>query len=361
MCYSSGVCRCRGGDGRFLGRLFTRFMDTIKTMTSDQSHRSSLLQGYLVIHWCGRLSGAEAAQNPPLSASASSSDPPQTGDEDIFTHVSLQYLKPWRPTLAQIVPVRDVGARFWDIDREDRPIEYIQFKVAANAQILSMWTLWRFLSTLRLNLSRKIEAWRLSERQTPTAVAGHAFACRIADQPPITLWAGPEKANHRGRHQEVHVLLEDDNLEIFQDNDATGPLSHAWQELAAAAEANNEDLLQEEDSFDIDVGMGDIQDDGIQYQEPQEVVVDSGAAPSGVPADMDAPLAELAPLRVLKNLGQWGCFRFSLKQPKARSHGGYEVTCPWHRLSPKTLCKKFVALEGGDEASMRKTLTQTRY
>ena len=54
---------------------------------------------------------------------------------------------------------------------------------------------------------------------------------------------------------------------------------------------------------------------------------------------------------------RWGVFRITPKQPgKGRPHGGYEASCPFHKKSASTGCKKYLQLRDGSAAEKAKAL-----
>ena len=55
---------------------------------------------------------------------------------------------------------------------------------------------------------------------------------------------------------------------------------------------------------------------------------------------------------------QWGPFRFTFSSPEKRPRfGQYQATCPYHRLNPRTGCKKALALRDSTEAEKKNVRT----
>ena len=59
--------------------------------------------------------------------------------------------------------------------------------------------------------------------------------------------------------------------------------------------------------------------------------------------------------------GAYGVFRIRVKQPGmggAGKYGGYEGVCPFHKLSAKSGCKRFVTVKGDGKSFKKDALRQ---
>lgn len=84
-----------------------------------------------------------------------------------------------------------------------------------------------------------------------------------------------------------------------------------------------------------------------------EAGVDNPAEPGPAPQAGSEP-DELD--EVLRST-RWGCFRLTPKRPGPNSrHGGYEAVCPFHALSNRTLCKRFVSMQGPGREQQARSL-----
>ena len=97
-CFNANFCACKNNveKGRFLTKIYKRVTQYMKSWMakSEASLGPSLLSGMLVLEWCGHSSSSSSAGS---SSAGAAGQAPQC----FFTHVALQYQKPWANTLVK--------------------------------------------------------------------------------------------------------------------------------------------------------------------------------------------------------------------------------------------------------------------
>ena len=328
-CYQCGVCHCKAGSP-LLNRFFGRVHDFFRGLSEDQQTHKKLLDGFIVLHWHGRVDEASTAPSQPSSSTSAS--PSSQASLRRWTHMPLQYISPWRPTFLELTPTPpDQHSQRSEGSIPDSSYEYVQFGVKTtreNAWPL-LWNAWALVADLGVEMRWTLEAWELSTRSSPCVLHGHIVAKRL-NHPARTVWEG-ELTEQQARRRPQPATYD-----AFEDN-RPHPYSAAEEEEAVLLGAFQEFDEPVDTDSDVELHMSPPSPERAQN-------CDAGAMPPPQlqEAEPDAPQRpeELAPLHLLEHPGSWGAFGFSLKKPHGNYKVAYEITCPYHRLSGSALCKK---------------------
>ena len=194
-CLANSFCQCKGR-GLQIKVLFQRFQACLRKLGEDGALQAKLLEGRVVLVWVsgGKNSANEGEQDP------SSREP--VSEDDVFytlTHLSLLYLRPWRPTLTAVQAA------------DNETIKCISRAFGRNSVLspanLSMWfrlkvessldgmvdviSIWEHLNQFDLELGLAVSFLELSERQTPTNDLT-VFSAKIIPIECKVLWRGLE-------------------------------------------------------------------------------------------------------------------------------------------------------------------------
>ena len=108
-CEACHRCVCRG-DGRILQAMALRCLRWMRLKFADGVERKKLIDGNIVVRFSGRTPARERVAEP--SRSAAAPDPaPQDDVEDVYAHVSLMYLRPFRPTWSLLSRVANTALK----------------------------------------------------------------------------------------------------------------------------------------------------------------------------------------------------------------------------------------------------------
>ena len=343
LCWAARCCHCknRGDKGKFLKRVYRNVQAAIKARCPDKEAEQNLKSGMFVLQWSG--------------LPAQDADPEDQEAYHVFTHVCETSLSPWRLTLATLV-----------VDDMDRDKVIVTPGIAAANQVLKMnvehnesgsvpiFSLWEFLEMFEfetLDLKMMLSVWTLSMRPRPVAsVTSSLYVVPLAVVP-SEVWSGivSERKPRRRRTKPLAEIWADDEEEAAKrpclegDSENEDAEAEDWGDMQESDEDQGEDILSE--------ALKSIAVAASSAEEPQSSEVVHNGAVICLPslADLERP-------------PQWGCFRFSRKQARSNlPFGGYEVTCPYHRLNHTTKCKKFIRLFSREEAELRRALNVARY
>ena len=348
LCWKAGVCRC-SGSGRWLNHFFLALKGYLNNLCADGKFLEQLTQGWIVLLWCGSKIGEANAS---ASGSASSSNMPLADNMLIWTHIALHYKQPWRPTFVEMVmpESQSMSAGPAKQDLGTGPIR-LRVKTTAGAQA-KLWSVWSFLESLNQELEWTLEAWQLSSRLCPFKLDGSVVVFRV-QEPSTVVWQGPTQRQRAPPEPAAHDILFD------------GPVAETQREQ----EEEEEEMSGTLQEVFLNVLQQDY-DPLVEDRRDEEVGVAIAEPASPAHAEMEATryagdaenaLENVAPLHVLEHPGNWKVFKCSLKRPQGTFRGAYEITCPFHKLSERTMCKKLVTLPSNDIQGMRTALAQARF
>ena len=343
LCWKAGVCRCKGS-GRWLNQFYIALREYVRGLCADVTFKQDLTQGWVVLLWSGC---PETSGNALAASSSSSSSMPAATATQIWTHVALQYLQPWKPTLVEMRVISPDGdARSQNMsDLGDGPLQLCVRTTATGEP--RMWSVWQFLETLNQELQWKVEAWRLSARLCPSHFNGSVTVFRVPEVARV-IWLGPSQRQNPAPGVPVHDVLSEDPVQVAreeEDEAVSGIIRQAFNSLLFPA-------AEEAQHGDTTIGIAEAIPDDVPGSNLETMA-------AGV-----AVAAEAVRVEAVVNLespGTWGVFKCSLKKPRGTFRGAYEITCPYHRLSEKTLCKKLVTLPSNDAEGKRTALAQARF
>ena len=96
-CFKQGYCSCRGV-GRLLLRMSKRLERYLKQKSINESFLHSLIEGHIILEWLGDREAVKSAKRRKVNKGPAESSEVVTR----YTHVSLYYQRPWRPTLVRL-------------------------------------------------------------------------------------------------------------------------------------------------------------------------------------------------------------------------------------------------------------------
>ena len=197
VCLQRGVCCCRG-IGRVLPRIKARLQEFIKQLCVNEAFAKSLHDGLVLLEWTGEVIAAPKKRRVSKAPDQGSAEPPQK----LYTHIALQYERPWRPTFVLInrLPDQDAGD------------QYKAFTCRSDAfGALEMSTLWEWLSRLPLTKQWDVAIWHMSTRSVPCTLRNR-FHASLHREEKVTVWWGLEnEKNYRQRG--AHQMLDDGPLQ----------------------------------------------------------------------------------------------------------------------------------------------------
>ena len=212
-CWANHFCQCVGR-GKQIKTLFQRFRAFLTKLGEDEAVQNKLLEGKVVFVWVSSVKDGGAMhrdQNPSG----------ETLDKDevfyAFTHLSLLYQRPWRPTLTVVQAA--------DSETNQRISRVFGRNLAITPANLSMWfrlkvepsldgmvdvtSLWEHLDQFDLNLGIDVSLLELSERQAPTQDLT-VFSARLMPIECKELWRGHQLESRvpRGVGADAREILE---------------------------------------------------------------------------------------------------------------------------------------------------------
>ena len=179
------------------------------------------------------------------------------------------------------------------------------------------------------------------------------------------VWS-PEDRRRTKKKIPIHELLE---LDIAEGQGAERATAQSGVAAGDVGESDDDDVLEV-----YDHGQSSASDSNVPNEELgllEEMFVQAAARESSEAAREGdhgteahgAALSTILPAAVLKKPGAWGVFRMSLKQPSTShsKYGGYEITCPYHKKRPRTLCKKYVSLQSPTDSDKQVAICKARH
>ena len=268
-CHASSFCACRNNraKGRFLTTMYNRVCAFLKsfTNTGDSNLEFKLLNAFLILEWCG-----ESMPTSETSASSTENAPSQPPSCK-FTHVGLQYKKPWATTLVQVHMLEDAhldallqvrqAASDQNSNQAVHLDEWIGFAASSNSGAPDVVSLWEWVDRLSLDLRWSLRVWELSERQSLCPVLrGHVCARLLSTSSSLTclIWNPTEKNLRRQPKptRQVHeIFAQLDRMSSGGPQQSTSnlPPSTVCTDEAEAAGSGSDSA---QDDMDSEVGSG---------------------------------------------------------------------------------------------------------
>ena len=388
-CYLARCCHCKNNTekGTSLGTFFGRVRKVMRRLCQDNVLLAALGNGSVVWQWRGLQTS--------FGGVSSSSSGPSVAQEDInlFTHVALQYFSPWLPTLVQVDPedgvstatLAGVTSASSSATGDNIVRMPVQPMVGPDGGMV-VYSLWQWLDRLSLKSPWHIRVWLLSNRQAPFRLRDGRFMIECFGVPEQEVW---DPSNVRPRAVApvplYRVLLQDDDgddeegkghcttsTELEGDQTMRVDGFAAVEDAGALADNDDEDDEEISDADchaedEAETGLADLLCALAENIFPEGEAPDAAATREQEEVPVAAPVAmqeQLLPLQELQHPGAWGICTMSLKRPRSSgggAYGGYEITCPYHRRSQRTLCKKYVAIGGPGAADLQLALRKSRY
>eukprot|EP00971_Amphidinium_carterae_P119423 2365544-Amphidinium_carterae.1 len=183
--------------GKFVpasGRMYKRLRDYLTRLHTDIEVKQLLTNGHMVLHVC-------FTPDPGLGEHEHINDAQHT-----FWHISLYYLRPWRPTFAELqtevevaVPGEAAGA-----EQDAR----IPFWLPLQDDVFRMHNVWELLATMRPESRIRVRLLKLCSEQTPILSRRHIYATPYQAVPMSELFGGQlsEKKSRRCRTSVVDIF-----------------------------------------------------------------------------------------------------------------------------------------------------------
>ena len=202
-CAQDCECHCQHDTAvaRLLHERLRQYL--VGLIAQDASVLPNITNGFVVLHWR-------------LSAPTNGADRESESDtQDLFTHIALYYIKPWRPTLAPLVvlpPHECDRVQRLSAESLEGPLHFRASVTESGAVFLT--TIWQWLKTLNVETKISVQLWELSRRVLPTATLTAVVARKCAI-PALTLWAGPDEEHfvHRPRRAAYDIFDEERDRE----------------------------------------------------------------------------------------------------------------------------------------------------
>ena len=221
VCSRAGMCVCKGR-GPTTQRMFTRMRTQMQMLAQDVAFKEKMLAGLLLCHFKGQpLDSPSSSANPSVTSSAASaasasvveatsqsatSATPTSGGEEVqnlWGHISLQYLRPWNATLCTVLlaPTSETAFRkapLLEAVSNYKPIDqWFQVEVAEVGGHVEFSTLHEWLAQLDGGLRWHVHFWELSQRQRPCHFRVPMVCAKQAPVPPFELWSGKDEVRKK--------------------------------------------------------------------------------------------------------------------------------------------------------------------
>ena len=308
----------------------------------------------------------------------------------VWTHIANILYKPWRVTVVLLELIAPDSVPDEKACERSSHVRTAKLLLTAGDRI-NCKTLFMHFTSMNLDLEWSVQAWKLSGKEIASADLGTLVAHRL-DEPGSTLWKGDavEKTcrPRRPAHETLNEEEQQGHVERARKRRRAESQAYDTAEYVPVNEqaVDSEDNMADDDADDdSDVLIElDYRDKGGAVSESEEHPLASAyaafdeelvwerdpPAEAAVRSDGPAAASDSPPLQqlsaaILERPGNWGPFTFSLKQAKATRggsrFGGYEISCPFHRKSEKTSCKKFVSLRGSSAECKQRALMLARH
>ena len=231
-----------------------------------------------------------------------------------------------------------------------------------------------WVALLDLDMKWECAFLKLSTCEIPCDVVAGKVRAEKLKIPVQTLWQGREREaarTERGKlNTSIHDFLDSEDAVASSGLTTSLPLQSRpefCENVLSDAEAASTDVEMVFDEDDEDATENGLLAHGVEALatssgDTKPAATGEVNAENTVPAAAETSRVEAEPARpamvlegyIHNNPGSWGPFTFSLKKPGSSStYGGYECTCPFHRCSSKTACKKMIRVLGPSDKVTR--------
>ena len=358
-CMAAGVCHCRRaiGQKRHLGLLWQTCRQRLQRRFGRQKN-AALDEGQVVLMWTGHMDGEVYTR---------------------FTHISLQFWRPWRPTTLEMQRVGREGDELIQNVLHDRPITVEQERFVTLACVVDaegvpcFRTIWEFMASLAeeslLEASWRITVLFLSQHQTPfpnSAGLVRVYVEAGEESPLFWLGLGRELEERRLARRPAFLLAEqqdnpeqdvnDDREELlpegeeaegeeavegaWPDGEVEALLEEQQQEALDNAQQSSSSSSSSSSSTTSSSSTSSRSSSASSQTRSSQGRQRSSSPPSSNNNNQDdvAQAAEAVgvPRAARVETFQWGRFRFTYKVPNS-----YFVVCRYHQPTARgTHCTK---------------------
>ena len=268
VCYKAGVCICKGPS-----TFQPEHAEKLENEHAEVLRRAEL--PLKVDVWQGRPlperdhgQGFSAQSGAQSSASSSAGcGGPAPGGEilNMWTHVAVQYLRPWIPVFSSLVLLKSEEERFLKLPLLEPvpdykpPEQWFRLTLVEASGHVHFSTVFEMLRGLDTNLQWHVHVWELSQRARPCRMevsVVHAKPCAV---PPFQIWGGPGDMQKRKRQRKTE--------EWWSWAETVGPCAPSQ---ATKRKAEEEEGLKTED---LERG-GDSDLDVSAYEESTDVEIE---------------------------------------------------------------------------------------
>ena len=217
VCFANHFCQCRGR-GRQIRVVFQRFKEVVAKLCADDVMQAKFMEGRMVLLWASSAQSLDCEESKDDKKTSAGGAPKRDDVCYALTHLSLLYLRPWRPTLTAISATNDETRKSIEqairSDLAQTPENlgrWLKLKVDSNEGMVDVISIWEHLDQFDLEDSLQVSFWELSQRHTPTSDLTVFSACMV----PLsgqTLWQGNQVEGHvlpRGGAADARQILEE--------------------------------------------------------------------------------------------------------------------------------------------------------
>ena len=274
-CHKRGHCCCRG-IGRLHLKMFRRLESFLKQHSLNEEFQKSLCEGWFILEWIGESLEAPAKKRKTSSGRVEEEPSGVAVAVRLYTHIALQYLKPWRPTMVRVTPLL-----------QELDDNYQAFECAVGDHGgFDIFTVWEWLAQLPLETQWNVVVWRLSSRARPCRPLTNILYAHQHMQDHCQVWCGREAEGDMPDRPppEVHAM-DDGGVRVQR---------VAEQPVQAFAEPafprGSDDIAQSESSEENESGADEL-------GEALDVIRDAvqGDQPSSSPSRRTPPTAAHPP------------------------------------------------------------------
>eukprot|EP00971_Amphidinium_carterae_P337082 6473741-Amphidinium_carterae.1 len=214
LCQQDHFCHCKAS-GLQVQILHSRFRAWLTRLCTDSVIHNHALSGQLILCWL--------VQDP-----SHKEDPNNTTSQQrqvLATHVSLYYLRPWRPTFLVLEPdvaTKKLLLQNFSVDVAVQTRDPHKFRVSSQNGALKLASLWHWLDELSRDGEIHVQPFVLSDRKTPQ-IGLATFSAFAVSVPWGLIWSGleSERRVHRDRRPPSVQLLERLEVKTHCDNKLT--------------------------------------------------------------------------------------------------------------------------------------------
>ena len=213
-CLQNHFCQCRG-KGLKLKIVHQRLRQWMGKLCEDEHISNLIMHGKAALYWVSVRQDAEAPSGAAAAADESGVIPRDQVEAYCFTHISLLYLRPWRPTLTQLQVVDQASeTKLLQAPSQRMPTAeelstWSHVKVEAHTDNTPVVvSIWRQLDMFHLMHSIEVRLWELSSRRTPAADVS-TISVKLVEAPGTVLWKGEAREQEGRRPLDPRAILED--------------------------------------------------------------------------------------------------------------------------------------------------------